>query len=184
MVYSVQEVLYLLESYGIFDVVLPFLLIFAFVFAILNYTSLFGKNKGVSVIIAFVIGLMATRFKVFTDFYSELFPRLGIGVTILLAILILVGLFTTQFSKKKILPWIFLGVGAVIIIVILYQTFDRLGWVYGSIGSDIAGWIIIATLFLVILITVIVSTAPEDERARAAGERDMGMWVPLGRNAS
>lgn len=172
----------MLESYGIFDFLLPFLLVFAFVFAILNYTALFSKNRGVSVIIAFVIGLMSVRFKFFTDFYSELFPRLGIGVTVLLAILILVGLFTTQFTKKRVLPWIFLGVGAVIIISILYQTFDRLGWIAGLAGSEIVGWIIIATLFLVILIVIVVGTGPSDEELRKKGLDEMGMWMPLGRH--
>lgn len=181
MVYSVQEVLYLLESYGVYDHLLPFFLLFAFIFSILSYTDLFGKNKGVTTIISLVIGLMAVRFPFFTQFYAELFPRLGIGAVVLLTILILVGLFTTKFTKALILPWIFFGSGIIILITILYQSFDRLGWIYGvNVGSEVVGWIIVSILLIAVLVTVIISTRNPDDEAKKRYEEMMGHWVPIG----
>ena len=89
MVYSIQEVLFQLESIGVFEFLLPFLLIFAAVYGVLISLGIFGKRPGINVIIAFAIGLLAIRFPLFTQFYQELFPRLGIGITILLMLLIL-----------------------------------------------------------------------------------------------
>ena len=68
---------------------LPFLLVFAVVFGILIQMNIFGKNRGINVIIALVIGFLAVRSPFFTQFYSEIFPRLGVGIVILLSILIL-----------------------------------------------------------------------------------------------
>lgn len=153
--YSIQELLYLWEGYGVFSFLLPFLLIFAVTFAAMDYVGLFRRNRGVSVVIAIVVGVMATRFPLFTEFYSELFPRLGIGITILLAVLILLGLFTTKWNKKNVVPWVFLAGGIVIALVVLYQTFEVLGWTYGGFGANIVGWVISLLLLLVILIVIV-----------------------------
>src|SRR3989344_1372402 len=128
MVYSVEELFYLWDSYGVFQFLLPFLLIFAIVYGILTYMGIFGNHKGVHVIIAIVVGLMAARFGAFTQFYTELFPRLGVGLVIIIALFILVGLFATEHNKKNVLPWTFLIIAFIVGIIVLYTTADYLGW--------------------------------------------------------
>src|SRR3990167_2520261 len=76
-----------LASFGFFSYLLPFLLIFALIFGILNSMKLFGKeNKSVNGIIALVIGLMALQFDIVPVFFAEAFP--GIGVVVALVVLI------------------------------------------------------------------------------------------------
>jgi len=62
MVFDIPTLLSQWESFGIFTYLLPFLFIFAIIFGILSATNILGHNKGVQIIIAFVIGLMALRF--------------------------------------------------------------------------------------------------------------------------
>jgi len=155
---SIAEIIYQWEYLGVFDFVLPFLLVFAIVFGILSSTQILSENKGVSVIIAFVIGLMSIRYRYFfSDFLSELFPRLGIGLTILLSVLILVGLFI---AKKEQRYWGYglAAIGFIIAIVIFYQTANRLGWWWvGGASSDAVGFIILAVLIVGVIIAVAVS---------------------------
>lgn len=53
-----QDMIYSFQSMGVFDVLLPFILIFTIVFAVLNKSKIFGdRNKQVAVIVALVMGL-------------------------------------------------------------------------------------------------------------------------------
>ncbi len=155
MVYSIQEVLFQLESIGVFEFLLPFLLIFAVVYGVLISLGIFGKKPGINAVIAFVIGLLAVRFPLFTQFYGELIPRLGIGITILLMLLILAGLFFTTYNTR-IFMLVLSVIAAAIAIIILYQTFGYLGWFsYGYLGANAVGWIIGGIIFVAIIIAIV-----------------------------
>ena len=81
---SIADIFYQWEFLGVFDFILPFLLVFAIVYGILASTQILGDNKGIAIIIAVVIGLMSLRYQFFfSSFLSEIFPRLGIGLTIM-----------------------------------------------------------------------------------------------------
>ena len=165
MVYSIQELLYLWESYGVFDYALPFLLIFAIIFGILQYMKIFGNNKGIHIVIALALGGLAVRSQYMNQFYAELFPRLGIGVVIILSLLILIGMFIAEDERRY---WFYgLGaIGVIIAIIILYQTFGYLGWtgLYGYLGGDSISWIILAVIMVGIIIAVATSTGSKEEK--------------------
>ncbi len=152
MVYSIQDILYLWESYGLFDYIFPFLLVFAVVYGILISMHMFERNRSISLIISIVIGFMAIRFGWFSQFYAELFPRLGIGITIMLAIMIMIGLFV---EKEYARYWLYglSAVAGIIALLIVYQSFSNLGWVSGFNG-EIIGWIVLGALFLTIIIAI------------------------------
>lgn len=113
------------EQMGFFSYLLPFLLIFALIFGILNQIKLFKDNKAINGIIALVIGLMALQFPMVSIFFSEIFPRLGIGLAIMLVILILVGMFVDP--HKKWLMVSFLVIGFIIALVVLINTAGFIG---------------------------------------------------------
>ena len=81
------------QQAGFFSYVLPFLLIFALIFAILERVGIFKDNKAINAIIAAVVGLMSLQVQMVSQFFAEIFPRLGVGLAILLVLLILTGLF-------------------------------------------------------------------------------------------
>ena len=114
------------EAMGFFNYVLPFLLIFAMVFGILTQIKLFKENKTINAIIALAVGLMALQFSFVPRFFSEIFPRLGIGLIVILIAIILTGLFANPEDKWQMyLMW---GLGAIIVVVILVQTAGVVGW--------------------------------------------------------
>ena len=158
MVYSVQEIIYLWESAGIFDVVLPFLLIFAVVFGILSYMRIFGDNKGIHTVIALAIGILAVRNPFFTEFYKEIFPRLGVGVSIILTLMILIGMFI---EGKQITYWFYgiAAIGVIIFLGILLNSFRDLGWTWtGSFSDDTITMIITIVLIIGFILAVVLSS--------------------------
>ena len=169
------------ENFGVFNYLLPFLLMFAIVFGILQYLKIFGDNRMVHVVIAFVVGLLAIRWTqggMLNRFYEELFPRLGIGVTVLLLIIILVGLFIPE---EEVGYWMY-GLGAIgvaIAVVVLVQTFGILGWSYGVINGDIVAWVILGILIIGLVIAVAVSSGKRNssEHEKKPGNRKLrGIW--------
>lgn len=88
------------EQAGFFSYALPFLLIFALVYGVLARVGIFGKdNKPINGIIALVVGLMSLQFNIVSRFFGEIFPRMGIALSIILVLLVVAGLFID--SKNK-----------------------------------------------------------------------------------
>jgi len=146
-----------LESAGFFSYVIPFLLLFALVFGILTKTKIFQDNQAVVGIISFSVALMALQFDFVAGFFSQLFPRLGIGLSILLVILITIGLFTDP--HNELINWILFAVSVIIILSVLIKTSNAVGW-----SSFTNGWIsqnievIIAGIVMIIIIALIVNS--------------------------
>lgn len=141
------------EQAGIFVYMLPFLLIFALVFGIMNQVKLFQDNKAINGIIALVVGLMALQVDLVPKFFSEVFPRLGVGLAIILIILILSGLFIDP--NKGALMYVLLGVGVIITMVVLINTAGAVGWSSGYWWQE--NWPrVTAVVFILAVIGIIV----------------------------
>ena len=149
---AIGEMLYEWEQAGFFSYLLPFLLIFSLVFGILTQIKLFKENKAINGIIALVVALMALQFDLVPVFFSELFPRLGVGLAILLVVLILVGMFADP-ENNAIMYSIF-GVGVIIVIVILIQTAGIVGWSTGWWWGE--NWPMVAGVVILFIIIGII----------------------------
>ena len=118
------------EQAGFFSYLLPFLLIFTLVYSILMKVKIFEDNKTVNGIIALVVGFMALQFDFVSVFFSEVFPRMGVGLAILLVLIIFAGLFFDPGTK-----WVSLSFFIVAVIIagyILIGTSKSLGLTFGA----------------------------------------------------
>jgi len=153
------------ESAGFFSYFLPFLLIFALVFALLSRIKIFEDNKYINGIIAFVVGLMALQFDFVPRFFSEIFPRLGVGLAILLIILILAGLFLDP--DVGAINWVLLGIVGLIAIIILIQTAGAVGWSSGYWWQQ--NWPMVAgAVFILVALAVVVGASGKGKPSNAA----------------
>ncbi len=118
------------ETSGVFDFLLPIMLIFAVIFGILTSTGVLGGNRGVNFVIALSAALMAMRLQIVSQFFSLLLPGLGIGVAILVVILILSGLFIHESNWREWMPTFFWG-GIVIGLIIVISAINSFAW-FGS----------------------------------------------------
>lgn len=147
------------NQYGVFDYVLPFLLIFAIVYAILAKSKIFGENRAVHAIAALAIGLMALRAGFVTDFFTQAFSRLGVAISIMLVAVIL----TAAFIPKSLLDsgkglWIYFSLGAILFVFVIFNSFDALNW-FGSDWFNQWGGAIIGLLLIGGILAVIVATS-------------------------
>ena len=136
----------------LFSLILPFLLVFAVTFAILNKSKILGGKAGIDTIVGAVIGLLALQWDFMPRFFSELFPRLGMGIGVLIALLILVGLF--MHHGENVWMIILGSIGFIVWLVVMIQTqtaFSFTSWAWWQqwkipvIGLLAAIGIIVAT---------------------------------------
>ncbi len=141
------------EQVGVFSYVLPFLLIFAVVFGILMRIKVLGDNRSLNAVIALVIGLLALQFELVPIFFSEIFPRVGVALSIILALLVLSGLFLDPNSKY--VSYGLLAVGVIIFLAVLVKTSGYLGWYsgywwYANWPSILLGLVVLGIFFAII----------------------------------
>ena len=154
--WSIQNTLNQWAEQGVFMYLLPFLLVFALVFAIIQKSKILGDNKVAAAIIAVALGLLSLVGDYFPKFLEKFTPNLSIGISVLLAIIILLGLFYDH-DKKKGVTWIiyvFIGVGILAFFFILADTFGP-GNVYARNIWEEYGPAIITLIIVVAIIIVI-----------------------------
>lgn len=89
------DVLSTWEQMGVFNVLLPFLLVFAITFAILEKIHLFGTEKrNINGIIAAVFGILVVRNQYVIGIINRFLPNISLFMIIILMFLLLVGTFT------------------------------------------------------------------------------------------
>ena len=126
------------DAAGIFTYLLPFLLIFAIVYAVLTNIDVFKGNKAVNAVIALAVSLLALQFQIVPIFFSEIFPRMGVALSVMLVIIILGGLFIDPRNpQNKWIKWVIGIITAIILIVVIGGSLrgfgfgGGLGFVYG-----------------------------------------------------
>ena len=139
------------EQAGFFSYLLPFLLIFTLVNGILTQINLFGKNKGVNMIISLAVGFMALQVPFVSQLFAEIFPRLAVGLVILLVIVILVGMFIPDNDNG--MKMILFSISAIIMIVVLVNTSDAMGLPINQTISENFG-MFLGGLILIILFAI------------------------------
>jgi len=148
--WSIIDLLNKGESQGLFKYILPFLLVFALIYGILSNMRILGENKGVHAIIAVALGLLSLYNDFLPNFVEDFAPSLAIGLSILLAAIILFGLFIGGDEDSKIswIKYILFGVAAIVFIIVAYSSLNN----YNFVGSW--AWQEYAPAFIVLLIIV------------------------------
>lgn len=163
------------EQAGFFTYLFPFLLLFALVFGILTRIQLFKENKGVNAIIALVVSLMALQFGFVSNFFAELFPRVGVGLAIILVILIVVGLFADP--RSNLINYVLLGIGVIIVVVVLVQAAGATGWASGEWWSS--NWeTVIGILAILLIIGFVIGSSGGGKGKGQKAEPYLGLWYP------
>jgi hypothetical protein len=136
------------------ETILPFLLVFTLVFAILQKTKILGDGKKqIDAIVAFVIGLLFVAFGTATDIVVRMIPVLGIALVVILVFMLLWGsLFKpNEFEMNNGLKIAFgILIGLVVMAAVLILT-GGLDYVTDFIYGDTSGIMFNGLLILIII---------------------------------
>lgn len=127
MVENLGEAIQLLDSWGVYEVLLPFILIFAIVFAILNKVNILGKKRNVHVGIALVTSLTVVIVHVkdvlpeerdAVSIINKMIPQFSLLLVILFVFLLLISVLGGGVKKNESSVFAF-----IIIFAILFNIF-------------------------------------------------------------
>jgi len=79
----------ILQATGFYSIVLPFILIFALTYAILEKTKLVGENKSIHVVIAAVFGFLFVGIAEASKFVAAFLPVISVFLIIMLFIILI-----------------------------------------------------------------------------------------------
>lgn len=162
--FNVADFMNQLESLGFFQYLLPFLLIFALVYAILTEIPVFKDKRGPAVIIALATGLLALQLGFVPAFFQTVFPNLGIGLSILLVALVLAGAFLVGPEGGKEMTafkWIFFGLGALIFLIVTFASLSDIQFVGSNWWQMYGGLVVVLLVLAGVIVAVVVGSKHE-----------------------
>jgi hypothetical protein len=150
-----------LSSPFVQGIILPFLLVFALVFAVLQKSKILGEGKKqTDAIVALVIGLIVVSFANAVGIINSLMPFLAVGLVVILVFLLLWGFVFKEgsFDVPPIVRWIFGGIVVIaVVIAVLYVTgkWDFVAGIFTGNGS--ASDLLVNVIFIVLVIAAILA---------------------------
>ncbi|MGE0793590.1 MAG: hypothetical protein AB7V77_05430 [Candidatus Woesearchaeota archaeon] len=187
-----ESLIYTLDNWGFMDVILPFILIFTIVFAVLEKTKILGKEDKqvrkyatiISLVVAFSIivpHITGTYYYGFdaVKIINDALPQVGLLLVAIVMMLLTVGLWTGKSpdGSKGIGPWL---VTASILFIIgifaaLLGWLDVPYWLRNLLNSDVMA-LVIALLVFGIIIKFIIGDDGSTSKA-ADGFKNFGNAV-------
>lgn len=163
MVLDFRSTIDVLENWGVADVLLPFLLVFAIVFAVLEKTRIFGQDKkNINIIIALVVGLSVVIPHVLNsypsgvdvvDMINTILPQASLIAVTFVMLLLLVGIFGGEWIGKSISGWMAL-ISAIAILIIFGGAagwWDSWYWFYDYFGDEAVSVAVMILVFGLII---------------------------------
>jgi len=168
-----------LEQLGLFDVLLPFILVFTLVYAILNKIKLFGdKSKNFNIMIALVMGL-AVVFPHVLGYYppdqdivliiNHALPNVSIVIVAVLMALLIIGIMGRRFElgDSSLSGWIAMGAFAIVVYIFgsAANWWSMPGWLSVMNNQDLMALVVVILVFSIVIyfITKDETETPEDK---------------------
>lgn len=186
--YNLEEFIRILDSWGLTDVMLPFLLIFVVIFALMAKTRILGEDKKkYNLVVALVIALLVVIPHVLNYYPPEAdiveimntaLPQVSIIAVAVIMLLILIGLFggEAKWMGSSLSGWI--AIISFIIILIIFGGaagwwYDW-SWFYEFFGAETVAIIVMILVFAIIVWWV---TRGEGKEKEANALSQLGKWV-------
>lgn len=166
-----------LDSWGLTDIMLPFLLVFVVIYAILQKTKILGEEKkNLGIVVAIVVALLVViphvtgRFPANSDpvlIINNALPQVSIVLIAIVFLLVMIGVFGQDY--------VFLGVTApgwitlVSLVAIILIFGGAAGWWSGAVGDtlqDFFGTESIAIFIMLLTFGIIIAWVTSESKER------------------
>lgn len=166
------NVIQFFDKIGIYEVVLPFLLTFTIVFAILEKTKVLGTEgdkkeprKNINALVAFVIGFLVIASAQLVQIITQVSSQVVILILLIVFFLTLIGAFYKPATEGEIVPggWqtfflFFMFIGIMLIFLAAIKTPQGYSWLEIAINYIANYWssTVVASIFLIAIIVATV----------------------------
>lgn len=162
------------RDFGLFDVILPFLLVFTLVFALLEKSRIFGvesdnktPKKNLNAMVAFTIGFLVIATNAVVNTINTALPQIVLLLTLIVSFLLLVGAFLKgegdlDFAEnhknwyQAFVGLIFVGVVLIFLGSIKTEGSSWLAIIYDYVINNLSGAVVGAVVMLIVVILAIV----------------------------
>lgn len=174
MASTLQNALEFFREFGLFDVVLPFLLVFALVFAILEKTKILGTEgkdqepkRNVNTLVAFVVAMMVIATNKVVNTINLALPNIILIIVAFVAFLLMIGVFygTGELKFRETNPYYFKGFVAVSLIILVLILLNSLTLASGQtwldftikyVTENLSGPVVTSIIFLIVAVAAII----------------------------
>ena len=146
----------ILSSWLFTDYILPFVLVFTLIFAILQKSKLLGdEKKQINAIIGLVVGLILISFPFARDVVVKLMPFLAVSAVILLVFMLLYGFISGKKDGDvlnkglKITLGIIMSLGLITVLLIITGAWD---YIWNYMFNQEKGSQILINAFLILIL--------------------------------
>ncbi len=159
------------ESIGVFEIILPMLLVFALVFAILQRTKALSGRKGIDAIVAMVISLFAILNPAVSQMFRFVFEKTTIAIVILVACILLIGIVMPKKQGWWKFMSGFIGLGMFMWVLVQIANYYEMSFGVATILSDRwfaenLSWII-ALVFIAMFAIIVISSGSKNDQPKA-----------------
>lgn len=160
-----------LEAAGFYQVLLPFILIFTIIFAVLQKVQIFGpSSKNINIVIAILIAFFTIRAAPVITLINQFLPKVSAIVLVIMMLLLVLGIFGIHGDSWT--GWPFFAAVLISIVAVGWSVFSSIP----GLGS-IPTWIRLSStdkgiLILVGIMLIIVSMFKEDNP-----QQKWGNWI-------
>lgn len=168
-----------LEKIGVYDVILPFLLVFTLVFAILEKTKILGTEKlegkeftkkNLNAIAAFAISFLVIASTKLVAVINQTMSQVVLLLILAICFLLLVGVFfgSKEFTLENYPGWtkFFMVLMFIGIVLIFLNALDWLKYILYLIESAGTGWgatILLLIIVIILILLITRETTPKKE---------------------
>jgi hypothetical protein len=167
VIWDLQNFIQRLDSIGLVDIMLPFLLIFTLFFAVLEKSKIFGpegEKRNINIVVSLIIGLIVVIPHATGSYPSDYdvvnimnlaLPAIALVVVAVVMLLLLIGVWGGQakWTQGSLATWIFFV--SLIIVVWAFGAaagrFPGWDWLRGVFGEDAISIVIILLVFALII---------------------------------
>jgi len=155
------------SSIGMFDIILPMILIFVVVYAVLQRTKILLGRKEIDAIVALIISFFVIGNPEVSGFFLPLFSNLALGIIVIVAFLLIMGLISGRPGKQW--PNITLWGGIIIFIWIMSRAadyFSGYNLIFSSTWWYSNSYWVIPVILILIVVGVVASTPNTKEEEK------------------
>ena len=166
-----------LERWGLTDVLLPFLLIFVIVYAVLQKTRILGETKkNLNVVVAVIVGLLVViphvtgRFPANADpveIINEALPQVSIVLVAIIFLLLMIGVFGQDYVFLGVTMPGWITLVSLIIIVLIFG--GAAGWWDSGFGTTLENFFGtegVAIFIMLLVFGIIIAWITSDSKER------------------